>query len=72
MAPTWYSRRGCFFDSNAAFASYDWSSFDVVKFFLYFENVAIRGKTDENMAIELLGILENKAFEVYYNGSLLE
>ena len=41
-------------------------SSDVKKFFFFFENVAMRGKSDEEKALELLAHLEGEAFDFYY------
>lgn len=38
-----------------------------MKFLFIFENVAMRWKSDENMAPGLLGFLEKDAFEFYFD-----
>lgn len=50
---------------------------DVKIFFFYFENVAMRGKSDADKAYELLAFLDKDAFEFYYSkftsgGALIE
>lgn len=59
MAPTGYSLGRRSSNSDVEFKSYNGSSVDVIKFWLYFENIAMRGKSDDDMALELLCFLLN-------------
>ena len=39
---------------------------DALKFFYVFENVDMRGKSDEENAVELVACLSGEAFQFYY------
>lgn len=39
---------------------------DVMVFFFYFENVAMRGKDEKEKAVELLALLDGAAFDFYF------
>lgn len=40
---------------------------DVGKFFFVYENVTMRGKSDDDMAASFLCYLEGEAFDFYYD-----
>ncbi|MEM9438463.1 MAG: hypothetical protein AAGA15_15645, partial [Pseudomonadota bacterium] len=44
---------------------YDGTS-DVKRFFFYFDNVAMRGKSDADKGVELLAFLDKEAIQFYY------
>ena len=67
MTSTWYSRGGpSSSDSTNSFV-FDFGSGSVYKFFFYFENVATRGKSTEDRAMDLFGHLVGEGFDFYYD-----
>lgn len=66
MASARYSRGGFASKHSQYFLAFWWSSDNKNKLFLFYKNVATRGKISENRALDLIRYLAEETFYFYY------